>query len=240
MIKYWKFTDKVEAKVTTNKDGALVMKMAGEDEEFPGFPRGYLLFGKLSKLKHEIKNQIFNESWRKLEGGIPEAEIIESLRKTVSQNIFSIAEETKYDMVPYERMFLPVKEIYRAWTKAAPGENSLKWRDILTFIIQEDDGYRFRLQFLAEYVKPWRWIDPVKQFDRALTMVELGEVIGDMKEKQKLLHRVLLMVLRNKGIREKFDAFVKEVDWSKVKLSTADKYHFRGKYFKVDLELFDY
>src|SRR3990167_7003649 len=229
MIKYWKYQDKQEAKATTNKDGELIMKITGEDEDFPGFPRGYLLFGKLSKLKHEIKNQIFNESWKKLELGIPEENIIENIKKTISPNIFALSEETKYDQVPFERMFLPVKEIYRAWTKAAPGENSLKWRDILTFIIQEDDGYRFRLQFLAEYVKPWRWIDPVKQFDRALAMVELGEVIGDMKEKQKLLRRVLLMVLRDKGIRERFDAFVKEVDWNKVKLSKADKYHFRGK-----------
>jgi len=239
MIKYWKYQDKQEAKVTHNKDGALIMKITGEDEDFPGFPRGYLLFGKLSKLKHEIKNQIFNESWKKLEEGIPEEKNIKEIRESL-QRIFTLSEDTKYDQVPYERMFKSVKEIYRAWTKAVPSENSLKLRDILTFILQEDDGYRFRLQFLAEYIKPWRWIDPVKQFDRALAMVERGEVIGDMKEKQKLLHRVLLMVLRNKGIREKFDAFVKEVDWSKVKLSTADKYHFRGKYFKVDLELFDY
>ena len=50
-----------------------------------------------------------------------------------------------------ERMFMPVKEIYRAWTKVAPGERSLKLRDILTFILQEDDGYRFRVQFMAGY-----------------------------------------------------------------------------------------
>ena len=69
MIKYWKFQDKQEAKVTRNKEGALIMKIFGEDEDFPGFPRGYLLFGKLSVLKHEIKNQIFNYAWEELEKG---------------------------------------------------------------------------------------------------------------------------------------------------------------------------
>ena len=246
MVRYWKYQDKQEAKVTRNQEGALIMKISGEDEDFPGFPRGYLLFGKLSKLKHEIKNQIFNEVWRKLDEGIPDKEIIQNIRQVTFPVIFALAEETQYDQVPYERMFLPVKEIYRAWTKVAPGENSLKLRDILTFILQEDDGYRFRVQWLVTYFNPNKWWmkllgkNVIRQFEKALSMVEQAEVIGDMKDKIKLLKRGLSLMLKDQRIKELFLKFCREVDWDKVKLSEADKYHFRGKYFKVDLALFDY
>src|SRR3972149_8974982 len=80
MVRYWKYQDKQEAKVTRNQEGALIMKISGEDEDFPGFPRGYLLFGKLSKLKHEIKNQLFNYSWARLEEGMNEKELIKEIK----------------------------------------------------------------------------------------------------------------------------------------------------------------
>src|SRR3990167_7004606 len=217
------------------------MKILGEDEDFPGFPRGYLLFGKLSKLKHEIKNQIFNYAWDKLEKG---ENPVHEIKTEVLGRILALAEDTKYDQVPYERMFLPVKEIYRAWTKVVPGERSLKLRDILTFVLQEDDSYRFRFQWMATYFNPNKWWmrllgkDPLEQFEKALGMVERAEVIGDMRDKIKLLKRVLLAGLRDKDIKEKFLKFCREVDWNKIKLSKADKYHFRGKYFRVDLSLF--
>ena len=41
-------------------------------------------------------------------------------------------------------------------------------------------------------------------------------------------------------IRDLFKRFCQEVRWHKVKLTKADKYHMRGKYFKVDFDLFDY
>ena len=88
MIQYWKYQEKQEAKVTRNKDGALIMKITGEKEDFPGFPRGYLLFGKLSKLKHEVKNQIFNYAWQKLEENTPKF-IIESDASIVAPLIFA-------------------------------------------------------------------------------------------------------------------------------------------------------
>ena len=241
-IKYWKFQDKQEAKLTRNKEGALIMKILGEDEDFPGFPRGYLLFGKLSKLKHEIKNQIFNESWKKLEEKIPEEKIIKEIKESL-ERIFLLAEDTKYDRVPYERMYRPVKEIYRAWTKISPES---KLRNVLTFILQEDDSYRFRLQWMVNYFNPNKWWmrllgkDILQRFEKALWMLERAEVIGDMKDKIKLLGRILLLVLSDKNIKDKFLSFCKEVDWEKVKLSKADKYHFRGKYFRVDYDLFDY
>jgi len=75
MVKYWKHKDKCSAKITTAEDGSIIMKMEGEDYPFPTFPRGHLLFGYLSKLKHEIKNQIFNNAWGLLEKGISETTI---------------------------------------------------------------------------------------------------------------------------------------------------------------------
>lgn len=245
MVRYWKFKNSVEAKVTTNEDGAYVMEMEGEDQPFPGFPRGYLLFGKLSKLKHEIKNQIFNETWRKLDEKVP-YEIIFKELNPIFDRIIELAEVTKYDQVPPTKMFKPVREVHRAWTKIAPGERSLKMRDILTFILQEDDGYRFRVQWMAEHFNPNNWYmrlcgkDVTKQLETALVWVERAEIIGDMKDKIKLLRRVLLIITKDKRLRELFLAFCKEVDWKKLYLSEADKYHFRGKYFRVDLDLFEY
>lgn len=245
-VKYWKYQNSVEAKVTYNEDGALIMKMTGEDYPFPGFPRGYLLFDKLSKLKHEIKNRIFNWAWQMLDEGTLAKDVAAEIKGPILDTIFELAEDTKYDQVPYKRMFLPVKEIYRAWTEVAPGERSLRLRDVLTFILQEDDGYRFRFQWLVNYFNPNRWWvrvlgkDPIEQFLRALTILEFAEVIGDMKDKQKLLRRVLAAILEDDGIKSTFMKFCKEVDWNKIKLSEADKYHFRGKYFKVDYGLFEY
>lgn len=245
MVRYWKFRDSVTAKVTKNDEGAIVMKMDGEQEVFPGFPRSYVLFGNLSKLKHEIKNQVFNESWWKLEAGTKEADIVGGI-KTALDNIFSLAEQSKYDMVPPERMARSVREIYRAWTAVTKNERALKLRDVLTFVLQEDDSYRFRVQWLVTYFNPNRWWmrifrkDPIRQFESALTMLEYAEVIGDMKERIRLLRRILLVALRDASIRDLFLEFCKEVDWNKVKLSKADKYHFRGKYFKVDMDLFEY
>ena len=235
MIQYWKYKLTEQAKVTYSKDGALVMKIAGEKEDFPGFPRGYLLFRKLSKLKHEIKNQIFNDSWRLLEEGKSEEEIAARIKGEVLDRIFTLAEETKYDRVPPKRMHAPVRELYRAWTKVNPSERSLKLRDITCFILQEDDSYRFRLQWMVGYFRPRG--DMIGSFGKALGMLQQGEVVRDMKDKQRLLKRVLLVYARHS---KSFIPLMKEIDWKKMKLSKADKYHFRGKYFKVDMDLFDY
>lgn len=240
MIQYWKYKESVDAKVMRGKDGSLIMRMAGEKEDFPGFPRGHLLFGKLSKLKHEIKNRIFNHAWQKLEEKTPEKEVAEEIARTL-KDLYALAEETKYDRIPPEKMCAPVREIYRAWTKVSPQTKEL--RDMLVFILQEDDGYRFRVQWLAAYFNPNGWLfrllrkDIIAQFAKALTMLERGEVVGDMKAKERLLKRVLMAYVKHSP---SFIAFCKEVDWKKVALSKADKFHFRGKYFKVDLDLFDY
>ena len=240
-VRYWKTKEAVQAKVT-EIDGVTTMYMEGEKYPFPGFPRGHLLFGKLSKLKHEVKNQIFNDSWAKLEAGVPTQEIVDDLKYKVFPKIEKLMEDTKYDRVPPETMCEPVRELYRAWTKVSPQSHSL--RDLVCFIMQEDDGYRFRMQWLITFFNPssliGRFLDPVKMFTKSLHWIEHAEIIGDMKERQRLLRRILLMVLQDKGVNQSFRKLCKEVNWNKVKMSKADKYFFRAKWFKVDLNLFEY
>jgi len=238
MVKYWKFKDMVEAKIVTDDDGSQIMIMDGEKYPIRGFPRGHLLYGKLSKLKHEIKNQVFNESWRKLEEGISEEEVIKDIKNTLFGSIAEIANELKYDMMPQKSMSPAVREIHRAWTKVSP-ETALL-RDYLCLILQEDDAYKFRVQWLVPWLSWFVKVHPVSHFKYALEILEHGEVIGDMKERIRLLRRILLLVLKDKKIREKFVALFKEINWKKVKLTEGDKYHFRGKYFKTDLDVLDY
>ena len=234
MVKYWKYKDAVEAKVT-QVDGVTVMIMDGEDYTFPGFPRGYLLYGKLSKLKHEIKNQLFNDSWAKLEDGVSKKQVAKEI-KSILPGLLALSEESRYDRLPPEKMCAPVREIHRAWTKVSP--ETAKLRDMVCYVLQEDDAYRFRFQWIASYF-PW-FVDPVKAFDRGLEWLEIAEVIGDMKEKQVLFRRIIKAILRDKSFATKFRQLYKEINWKKVKMSKADKYFFRGKYFKVDLDKFEY
>lgn len=238
MVQYWKKNESVAAKVIKATDGSLVMKLEGEKYPLPSFPRGHLLYGPLSKLKHEIKNQIFNESWAKLEAGIDKKEIIQDIKSKLYNEIPKYLEPLKYDMLPPESMCPSVREIHRAWTKISPETSVL--RDYLCMILQEDDSYRWRVSWLVKWFGWFMKWNPVKSFDYALKMLEHGEVIGDMKERQRLLRRILMLYLENSETRKKFIQLFKEIDWDKVKLTKADKYFFRGKYFKVDLDLFEY
>ncbi len=238
MVRYWKTKQSVQAKVVTSEDGSLTMIMEGEKYPFPTYPRGYLLYGKLSKLKHEIKNQIFNESWKMLEEGKDKKEVIKYIKYKLSHDISNIAETLRYDMIPPQKMCRAVREIYRAWTKVSPETGVL--RDYLCLILQEDDAYRWRVSWLVTWFGWLMKLNPVKSFDYALKMLEHGEVIGDMKEKQRLLRRILMLVLEDKNIKDKFIKLFREKNWKKVKLTKADKYFFRGKYFKVDLDVLEY
>lgn len=241
MVDYWKRKESVNAKVTRGVNGETIMHMEGESQPFPGYPRGYLLFGKLSKLKHEIKNQIFNFAWYQMEKGVSESSLLAELKGPIFNAIFDLSEETRYDWVPTSKLNPAVKEIYRAWEKVSPSRRSLRLRNILCFILQEDDAYRFRVQWIVSYFSWWlKMKDPVKMLYESLVWLENAEVIDDMKERIRLLRRVLMLFLRDPAIRQKFTEFVREVDWKKVQLTKADKYHFRGKYFKVDLDKFEY
>lgn len=246
MVRYWKTANAVQAKVMTAKDGSTVMQMDGEDHIFPGFPRGHLLYGKLSKLKHEVKNQIFNDSWAALEAGISEETVAWSIRENILLKIAPYLHDQKFDIVPPSAMCTPVKEIHRAWTKIATSQKSLFLRDLICHILQEDDAYRFRVQWLTMWFNPSKWYmrllgrTPVTQLESALTMLETAEVIGDMKERIRLLKRIILAVLKDPVWRSNFDALCREIDWKKLQMSEADKYFFRAKWFKVDLDKFDY
>lgn len=248
MVRYWKFKESISAKVTKNKDGALVMVMEGEDEVLPGFPRGHLLFGSLSKIKHEIKNQIFNESWRFLEEGKSNKEVSDYIKLTIDK-IAEMIEPSRYDMAPYTKMVVSVRELWRALTVLEEKYKSKRiktLKEALTYILQEDDAYRFRVQWIIQIFNPSSWWfrlffrDPIKDFELALNEIEHAEIIGDMKDKVKLLRRILLVFLEDPHIKLLFKEFCKEVNWNKLKLSKADKYFFRGKYFKVDFILFEY
>ena len=233
MVSYWLTGDSVTAKATKDKDGREVLMMKGEKYPFPGFPRGILLFGSLSPLKHQIKNLIFNDSWKKLEDGKDRQEIINEIKKSLDI-ILELSEKGKFDRIPCEKMSVAVQEIHRAWTAVEKTEKQRQLKECLCFILQEDDGYRFRVQWLTRYFWFWRFRNPVKLLETALSFLEHAEVVGDMKERQRLLKRILMLILEDKEIKELFIRFFKKVNWRKVKLSKADKYFFRAKYFKTD------
>jgi hypothetical protein len=62
--------------------------------------------------------------------------------------------------------------------------------------MQEDDSYRFRLQWIIKFFNPnslWRKIfkrNPIKDFEFALKMLEHAEIIGDMKSQTRVSLRV--------------------------------------------------
>lgn len=230
MVSYWKTKDAVEAKVMVMPEGHMVMQMEGEKYPFPGHPRGMLLYGKLSPLKHQIKNKIFNEAWALLEAGTPDEEIRSHLA-AAWEEIYILAETTRYDQVPYERLTPPVKELYRSMTKVGVDH---RLRDIIVFILQEDDAYRMRFQWLVKFF-PKFGRPTLKHFVKSLYMAEEAEMVGDMKERQRLFRRIFLF-----QIGPTFMAFLKETDWKKVGLTKADKYFFRAKYYKVDYPEYEY
>lgn len=254
MVSYWKTKDSVEAKVMKAPEGHYVMQMEGEKYPFPGYPRGNLLYGSLSPLKHLIKNKVFNESYGKsteesikqIKTGLKEVmQLIDTGKKADSDSIEM--HPMQYDMVPFENLNPPVKEIWRAMTKIEENSHVIrKLKEILCFILQEDDAYRMRLQWICKFFNPnslWRKIlkrNPIEDFNLALSMLEHGEVIGDMKAKQRLFRVTIGTILKDPIVKSKFLELVKEIDWTKLKLTKADKYFFRAKYFKVDYPEYSY
>ena len=241
MVKYWQTSDSVEAKVMMSKDGNYVMQMEGEKYLFPSYPRGALLFGKLSPLKHWIKNKIFNDTWAELEKGVGK-DWINHQKTTVLDELYALYYETRFDAVPHEHLNPAVKEIWRAMTVVEQKTGSDKVRKIkemMCFILNEDDAYRMRVQWIVKFFPRW-WKPKLKHLDYALKMLKEGEIIGDMKEKQVLLRRVLMFLLEDKRIRNCCELLLKEINWNKVKLTKADKYYFRAKYFKVDWPQYQY
>lgn len=244
MVQYWKTKEAVEAKVTT-LNGSYVMWMEGEKYPFPGFPRGSILYASVSKLKHEIKNQIFNDAWALLEDGANEAVVMIHVKQAL-RKIAALAESMRYNFLPVERMAPMVQELHRAWTKVEEGftgeqlQLSRSIKDAMCFILQEDDSYRFRVQWIMKFFPRWGMRNPTKIFDRALALMVHAEVVGDMKGRIHLLKRILGVILRHEGFKTAFEKLFAELDIKKIRLSKADKYYFRGKYFKVDYPDYEY
>lgn len=234
-------------------DGSFYMVLKGEKYPMAGFPRGSLIvnspnepFSKFSILKHKIKNEIFNESWKMMEDKIPNEKIIERFKKDAFQMIRKQIEDNEFEMLPVKRLAPAVKEIYKAFTAIAErltGDKRKKVeniRDIITYILQEDDGYRFRVQWLAQFMPRYFRKTFYKCFFKGLDLMRYAEVSVDMKERITLLSTILKIFLEDNFIRLLFEKFCEEVDWKKVKLTKADKYYFRAKYFKVDYPEYEY
>lgn len=234
MVSYWKKKDHVEAKLT-EIDGVQTLVMQGEREPIKGFPRGHLLIpsgeehGDFSVLKHQVK-QVFNRAWEHRDPKKAKEDLKECLK---------YLEPLKYDRIPPKHLALAVREIHRAWTKVAPGVNSERLRDILVLILQEDDGYRYRVQFMALWV-PLIRLNPVKILEKALERVEHAEVVDDMKERIRLLRAGILTFLQDPDIKDCFIKFFKEVKWKKIKITESERFHLRSKYFKADMDVLTY
>ena len=253
MVKYWKSKDAVEAKLT-KKDGASILVLDGEKYPIWGIPRGHLLipsnknaksdpntlqgrfdrYSPFGVLKHDLK-QVFNRAWEKLDQGVPREQVIAE-GKVQLKEALKIIEYLKYDLMPPETMCPAVREIHRALTKVDCPQD---FRDALTLVLQEDDGYRYRVSWMAIWY-PWIKWNPIKLFDYGLKMIERAEVIGDMKRKIKLLRRILSLALEDPNIKDKFIRFFKEVNWRKVRITEAERYHFRAKYFRCDMDVLEY
>ncbi len=228
--------ESVEAKLLRMPEGHMVMQMDGEDYPFPGYPRSALLYGPLSSLKHIVKNRVFNEAWAKLEDG---EDPLVTIRKGLDES-FKVLEAGKYDLVPYNALMPSLKELWRAMTvvEEKMGGRWLRAKEMICFVLQEDDSYRMRFQWIVKFFWPFK--PTIKDFDYALSMLEHAEVVSDMKERQRLFRRVLMAFLKDPRVREGFNLLLKELNWKKLKLSKADKYFFRAKYFKVDYPEYEY
>ena len=200
------------------------MWMDGEKYPFPGYPRGHLItnepgkFSPYSRLKHLIKTQFFNENWKRLDEG-------QSIQLETDE-IFKLAQELRYELMPIEKCAPAIRELYQ-WLPDSP------WRDILICILQEDDAYRWRFQYLVQFLNKK---DPIGSFNKAMKILENAEVIDDMKDRVNLIRRVLLALWENQQYAQHWIHLVKNMDFKKTKLQKADLYYFRAKYFKPDFK----
>lgn len=138
MVSYFKTSDKARARALRQEDGSYAMQIEGEKEIYPGYPRGHVLEGTFAKMKHEIKNLVFNQAFAKIE---------------------EMAKANATDMLPPERMVPAVRHIWETFEKLEDCEivPDMKGRIrlikiVLTNLIQEDDAYRFRAQLFLDLI----------------------------------------------------------------------------------------
>lgn len=252
MVQYWRNGDIARAKLSVLKDGSYAMIIEGEKYPLYGFPRGPILFGPLARLKYLAKNLIFNQPWKLLEEGKSNEEVFAYIRNVAMPEILREIDKSKYDFFPPERMCPAMRELWRAMHKLGSGRAYETLIQGITFFFQEDDAYRFRFQWIAQYADPknifrriYRFITrkpySLKEELRTLmNFINSAEVVPDMKGRINLIMRITLLLLENKEILDYCEKLAMELDWNKLKLSKSDKYYFRGKYFKVDHDKFDY
>lgn len=248
MVSYWKKKEKERAYITYGKEGQIQMVLDNEKYPIEHFPRGHILGEAIGKLKHYIKNQIFNYGWDNPD------KVVSRLKNEILDRIVEMVEERRHLIVPPERMSPAIREIWRAWTEVEKGLSGKKRKQseglkkALCFVATEDDSYKYRIQYLAG---TFNWLfrlvwfktlrkEPVDLLDKGLKLMEHAEIVEDMKLRIRLLRTVLMTILEDKTIRDLFNKFFKEMSWSKVKLTKGDKFHFRAKWFKCDYPYFDY
>jgi hypothetical protein len=259
MVKYWKDGDSARAKLAVLQDGSYAMFIEGEKYPLYGFPRGPVLFGPLARLKYLAKNLVFNETWRRLEENQSEDDILLYIFSDVRPILLQEIRKMKYDMFPPERLCPAIKELWRGMTVIEEGikvkslqEDFKTLKEGLTFFLQEDDSYRFRLQWMAKFINPknpWRKLYYIikrkpysfkEELKSVFDLIGDAEIVPDMKGREKLIKRIVMFFLEQKELEVWVEKIIKELDWNKIELSKADTYYFRGKYFKVDHANFDY
>lgn len=257
-VSYWKKGDVSRAKLVTLEDGSYAMRIEGEKYPLYGFPRGPVLFGPLAKIKYLAKNLVFNQVWKMIEDGKPEEEIMNYIFSVARPVLKEEIKKVKYDMFPSEKLCPSVRELWRALSviektiqNPQVREDFRIFKEGLTFFLQEDDAYRFRLQWMAGFLNPNAWWRKIyyllkrkkysfrEELRQVFSLLKEAEITPDMRGRSNLIERVLFFFLDSE-FGEHIEEIVKELNWKKLKLSKADTYYFRGKYFKVDYAEFDY
>ncbi len=92
-----------------------------------------------------------------------------------------------------------------------------------------------------DMLPPEKMCKSVRELDRVFQELEDAEVVADMKGRIQLIRKVMTFFLQeDDAYRMRWQWMMERLNMKKVKLSKADKYYFRGKYFKVDHDKYDY
>lgn len=133
MVKYGKKGGFQHAKITKAEDNSIQMEIKGEKYPFPGFPRQHVLIGgSLEKMKDKLKKEIFH-------------------------TLFEVVEDAAPDMLPEEQLCPFVKEWWKVFglleNAEITGDMKSQIRNmkkVVCFFMQEDDAWRFRVQWMME------------------------------------------------------------------------------------------
>lgn len=147
MVQYWLRTNGALARVKKNDKGHYEMQVTGESESMPGFPRGPVLFSSVGKIKHEVKTRFFNKLHERF------TDILKETIEEMGPDMKKIIDEVSLDFVEPDRMVPAVKELWNTFEKMEHMEVTADMKDrmklfklVLCFILDSDDGYRFRVQ----------------------------------------------------------------------------------------------